>query len=245
MLEHVNIFGAFFGGILSFISPCVLPLVPPYLGYMAGVSLEELNRDQKQRKNNTKVFIASVFFVLGFSTVFIALGATASFIGSFLLAYSTVLAQIGGAFIILMGLHFLGVFRFSFLYKEARFQFGGQTATMTGAYIMGLAFGFGWTPCIGPILSSILLIAGAEETVGKGALLLASYSLGIGVPFMLAALFAKPFMQFMGKFKRHMQVVEWIMGIFLIITGVAFLTGYMQEVSYWLIEQFPQLATFG
>ncbi len=245
MLQDITIWGAFFAGVLSFISPCVLPLVPPYLGYIAGLSLDELVEQKSEKVDSRPVFFASLAFVLGFSTVFVALGATASLIGQLVTQYIQVLSYIAGAIIIVMGLHFLGVFRISLLYREARVQVARKPAGYFGAYIMGLAFAFGWTPCIGPILSAILFIAGSESTVSKGALLLASYALGLGVPFMLAALFAGPFMGFMARFRKHLGTVEKAMGVVLILTGIAFMTGQMAAFSFWLLETFPQFQTLG
>ncbi|MDD7908691.1 MULTISPECIES: cytochrome c biogenesis CcdA family protein [Pseudovibrio] len=245
MLEQVTILGAFLAGILSFVSPCVLPLVPPYLGYIAGMSLDELTQDEQEAARRNKVIIAAMFFVAGFSTVFVLLGASASFLGQFFLQHSQVLGYVAGGMIILMGLHFLGVFKIAFLYREARVQVNSTPAGFAGAYIMGLAFGFGWTPCIGPVLASILLIAGTEASVGNGMVLLASYALGIGVPFLIAAAFAGPFMNFMKGFRQHMQTVERVMGGLLVLTGIGFWTGYMQAFSFWLLETFPALGMIG
>ncbi|MTI16076.1 cytochrome c biogenesis protein CcdA [Rhodobacteraceae bacterium RKSG542] len=245
MLETVTIWGAFFAGLLSFVSPCVLPLVPPYLGYIAGLSIDELTAKDAAVANANKVFVAAVFFVAGFSTVFVLLGASASLLGQLVLQYSQILGYVAGVMIIIMGLHFLGVFRISLFYREARVQMDATPAGLGGAYLMGLAFGFGWTPCIGPVLASILLIAGSESSVGQGTILLLAYSLGIGVPFLLAAAFANQFMGFMARFRQHMGKVEKVMGGFLVLTGVAFLSGYMQEFSFWLLETFPVFSTIG
>ncbi|MEP3276394.1 MAG: cytochrome c biogenesis protein CcdA [Stappiaceae bacterium] len=247
MLQDLTIWGAFFAGVLSFVSPCVLPLVPPYLGFLAGVSLDQLTGEGEEGAESAKmrVFFASLTFVLGFSTVFVILGASASLIGQFVTQYLDVLGYVAGAIIIIMGLHFLGVFRIALLYREARVNVQRKPAGPIGSYLFGVAFGFGWTPCIGPILAAILAVAGSEDTVGQGALLLASYSLGIGAPFMGAALFAGPFLRFMQGFRKHMGKVEKAMGAVLVVTGVAFLTGQMANFSYWLLEAFPALSQFG
>lgn len=245
MLSEVTVFGAFVAGIISFVSPCVLPLVPPYLGFLAGASLDELTGEGEGKADPRRVFMTALLFVLGFSTVFISLGASASLIGQFVTQHVQTLAYIAGAIIIVMGLHFLGVFRIGLLYREARFHVDRKPAGFLGAYVIGLAFAFGWTPCVGPILAAILFIAGSEDTVYRGAYLLASYSLGLGVPFLAAALFAGPFMKFMSQFKRHMMTVERAMGVLLIVTGVAFMTGQMAALSYWLLEAFPQFASVG
>ncbi len=245
-IADISVFAAILAGALSFLSPCVLPLVPPYLCYMAGISVEDFQAGrQSDIATRRSVMFASLFFTLGFSTVFIALGAGASSIGGVLRAHMDLLAQIAGIVIIIMGLHFLGVFRLGFLAREARFQGSGTPATLTGAYIMGLAFAFGWTPCIGPVLGAILGVAGAQDTVGAGALLLGAYSLGLAIPFWIAASFSGLFMRFLTRFRRHLGRVEKIMGGLLVLTGVMFLTGGMQRMAYWLLETFPALSTIG
>lgn len=244
----VSIWAAFAAGVLSFLSPCVLPLVPPYLCYLAGVNLEELTgaQDEEQAKaSSRKAFLAAFVFVLGFSTVFVALGAGASAIGQLLREYLDILAKIAGVVIIIMGLHFLGVFKIRFLLMEKRYQASTAPATLIGAYVIGLAFALGWTPCIGPVLASILAIAASEESVARGAGLLAVYSAGLGVPFLLAAFAINGFLAFMKRFRRHLGTVEKIMGAFLVLTGIMFLTGFMQVVSGWMLEMFPQLANIG
>ncbi len=246
MIQDVTIIGAALAGVLSFVSPCVLPLVPPYLGFLAGVSMEQLSGREDDRFLATqRVFVSALFFVLGFSTVFVLLGATASFLGQFVRAYLDYLGYLAGAVIIVMGLHFLGVFRIGLLYREARVHVDRKPAGLIGAYLIGLAFGFGWTPCVGPILAAILFVAGAKDTVGQGALLLSAYALGLGVPFLVAALFAGPFLGFMKRFRKHMGLVEKTMGGVLVLTGIMFLTGQMAVLSYWLLETFPSLQTVG
>jgi cytochrome c-type biogenesis protein len=236
--------GAVLAGLVSFLSPCVLPLVPPYLCYMAGVSLDQLTGSSEVRVARRTVMLSAVAFVLGFSTVFVALGAAASAIGQLVRQHLDVLSLVGGIVIIVMGLHFLGVFRIPLLYREARVQHE-PAAGPIGSYVMGLAFAFGWTPCIGPVLATILAIAGSEATVGRGAGLLAAYSLGLGIPFLIAGLFAGPFMAFMGRFRRHLGTVEKVMGGLLVITGVLFITGNISQFSYWLLSTFPALGTIG
>lgn len=245
MLQEVSLLGALLAGVLSFISPCVLPLVPPYLGYLAGVSLEELSGEDVDQAAARKVFFTALAFVAGFSTVFIILGASASLIGQFVSQYLQYLSYIAGALIIVMGLHFLGIFKIGFLYQEARVQVERKPAGHVGAYLMGLAFAFGWTPCVGPILATILFVAGSEETTGQGAILLSAYALGLGIPFLLAALFAGPFLNFMKRFRKHMGTVEKGMGVVLVLTGVMFLTGQMAVLSYWLLETFPVFQNIG
>jgi len=244
-LLEATIGGAFLAGLISFISPCVLPIVPPYLCYLAGVSLEELTDEDRSAASVRNVFFAALAFVLGFTTVFVMLGASASFIGQAVTRHLDILSYIAGAIIIVMGLHFLGVFKIALLYREARVQVARKPAGVIGSYLIGLAFAFGWTPCVGPMLGTILFIASAEETVGQGAGLLAVYSLGLGVPFLLAAAFAGPFIEWAKKFRRHMATVEKVMGGMLVATGIMILTGQMAMISYWLLETFPAFAEFG
>ncbi|MBV2144372.1 cytochrome c biogenesis CcdA family protein [Falsochrobactrum sp. TDYN1] len=237
-------------GALSFLSPCVLPLVPPYLCYMAGVSVEDFRGDSKATiaaapRQRRSLAFAAFSFVLGFTTVFVALGAGASSIGAFLRMWQQEIAIIAGLVIIVMGLNFLGLLRFSFLSREARFQARNAPASPLGAYVMGLAFAFGWTPCIGPVLGPILTLAGGSSTVGEGAALLAVYSLGLGIPFLIAALFSGAFMRFLSRFRVHLGKVEKGMGVLLVIAGVLFLTGGMQSFSFWLLETFPALGRLG
>lgn len=241
----ITLWAAFGAGILSFVSPCVLPLVPPYLCYLAGVSLDELTGEERESEARARVFAAALTFVLGFTVVFVALGASASLIGQLVLRHVHLLGYVAGGVIIVMGLHFLGVFRIGFLNREARFQVERKPAGLLGAFVIGLAFAFGWTPCIGPVLAAILFVAGTEDTVTRGAGLLAVYSLGMGVPFLLAALFAGPFMRFMKRFRQHMGKVEKTMGALLVGTGVLFITGYMATMAFWLLETFPALGRIG
>ncbi len=211
---------------------------------MAGVGID----DFRSEKPDEKVFIrwallsSVIAFVLGFTTVFVALGASASTIGKFIGYYRDWFALAAGIVIIIFGLNFLGIFKIAFLFREARFQTQKTPAGLLGAYIIGLAFAFGWTPCIGPILGPIITLAGTKETVGEGAVLLAVYALGLAIPFMLAALFSSSFMRFLGAFRIHLGKVEKFIGVFLILTGILFLTGSMQDLSFWLLEHYPSLS---
>jgi cytochrome c-type biogenesis protein len=235
-------------GAISFLSPCVLPLVPPYLCYMAGVSVDDFRGDTPaagQARARGALLLAAVAFVLGFSTVFVALGAGASSIGAFLRAWQQELAIAAGIVIIVMGLNFLGILRIPLLSREARFQSGGKPASALGAYVMGLAFAFGWTPCIGPVLGPILTLAGGRDTVTDGALLLAAYSLGLGIPFLVAAMFSGAFMRFLQRFRVHLGRVEKAIGALLVVAGILFVTGGVQTASYWLLETFPGLGQLG
>jgi cytochrome c-type biogenesis protein len=244
MTPDVTLLAALLAGLVSFLSPCVLPLVPPYLVYLAGTSLERLADDDPATGSTRQTALAALLFVCGFSTVFVALGASASVVGSLIRAYSVELAIVAGIAIIVMGLHFLGVFRIGLLAREKRAEiirpFG-----LWGAYAMGLAFAFGWTPCIGPILATILAVAASETTVARGAGLLAVYSLGLGIPFMLAAFAIEPFAAFLVRFRRHLTHVERAIGGLLVLTGIAFLTGFVTTASFWLLETFPVLGRIG
>lgn len=243
---EVTYIGAALAGLISFLSPCVLPLVPPYLCFLGGTTFEQLSGEAEAPSGvNTRVVMSSFAFVLGFTTVFVMLGATATFLGQLVAENLDLLAKIAGAAIIIVGLHFLGLFKIPFLYREFRSQASSAPAGLIGAYLVGLAFAFGWTPCIGPVLAAILAVAAGEETVGQGISLLAVYSLGLGIPFILAALAFRPFMGFLQKFRRHLGTVEKVMGVMLVVTGVMFLTGSMNVIAIWLLETFPALATIG
>jgi cytochrome c-type biogenesis protein len=248
MLAEAHLYlGVALAGLVSFLSPCVLPLVPPYLSYLGGTTFEQLS-DEKglERAVWRRVVLASVFFVLGFSTVFIALGASASLIGQVIQTWRAELSFAAGLVIILFGLHFLGVLRIPFLLTEKRYQAEQSSASLAGAYVMGLAFAFGWTPCIGPILSTVLALAANEASLGAGVRLLAVYSAGLGVPFVMAAVAIRPFLSFMHRFRRHLGLMEKIMGLLLVLTGIAFLNVFewfsIQALGQWLIETFPGLA---
>jgi len=243
-LPNVPILAALAAGTLSFLSPCVLPLVPPYLVYLTGTSLERFADAEPEPRVWRETLGAALLFVFGFSTVFVALGASASAIGAVLRAYSSELAILAGIAIIAMGLHFLGLTPIAWLMREKRLEVP-KPVGLWGAYLMGLAFALGWTPCIGPILAAILAVAAAEATVLKGAGLLAVYSLGLGVPFVAAALAVEPFAAFLARFRAHLGIVEKAMGALLVLTGIAFLTGAIGEVSYWLLDTFPMLGKVG
>ncbi len=245
MIE-ISFVSALFAGALSFLSPCVLPLVPPYLCYMAGISFEQLKgADQETRASRISVLLPAFFFTLGFATVFVALGVGASSIGQLLRQSMDILSKVGGVIIIVMGLHFLGVVKIPILAREARFHGAGRPASLTGAYVMGLAFAFGWTPCIGPVLGAILAVAASKNTLFDGALLLSVYSLGLAVPFWIAAFFSGAFMRFLTRFRRHIGAVEKLMGAFLILTGLAFLFGFVADIAIWFQSTFPILSTIG
>ena len=239
-MPNVTVLAALLAGMLSFLSPCVLPLVPPYLVYLTGASLERFADKEAAPQVRRETMVAALLFVLGFTTVFVALGASASAIGALLRAYSYALGKIAGIAIILMGLHFLGVTRMAFLMRERRLSVD-KPVGLWGAYLMGLAFAFGWTPCIGPILGAILAIAGSEGTVARGAGLLAIYSLGLGVPFIIAAFAAEAFAAFLASFRAHLHMVEKAMGGLLVFAGIAFFAGWITDLGSWLLQAFPAL----
>lgn len=248
MALDIGYMSAIGAGAISFLSPCVLPLVPPYLCYMAGVSVDDFRAGGEQAAKSGARFAllaASIAFVLGFTTVFVALGAGASTIGRFLRVWQEPLALAAGIVIILMGLNFLGLIRIPLLSREARFQAQGKPASAIAAYVMGLAFAFGWTPCIGPVLGPILTLAGGRETVGEGALLLFAYSVGLGIPFLAAAVFSGAFMRFMARFRVHLGRVEKAIGALLVLAGIFFITGGVGNTAYWLLETFPALGQLG
>jgi cytochrome c-type biogenesis protein len=235
-------FVALLAGVISFLSPCVLPIVPPYLAYMSGVSVTEMQAGGSARM---KAGLAALFFVLGLSTVFLLLGFTASAFGAFFLQNQVLLSQISGVVVIVFGLHFLGVFRIPFLDREARLETGDTGGSAFGAYILGLAFAFGWTPCIGPQLGAILSLAASEASVARGTLLLGVYALGLGIPFLLAAVFLSRAIHLMNRIKRHMKLIERVMGVLLVAVGLALLTGAFTAFSFWLLEMFPALGMLG
>lgn len=242
----VTYFGALIAGLLSFLSPCVLPLVPPYLCFLGGTTFDQLTgEDETQSHVYQTVIMSSVAFVLGFTTVFVILGATATMAGQLVAENLPILARIAGVIIIIAGLHFLGVIHIPILHREARYHSDTRPAGLFGAYVIGLAFAFGWTPCIGPVLGAILAVAAGEDSIRQGVSLLFVYSLGLGIPFILAAVAIKPFINVMQRFKSHMAMVEKIMGALLVLTGILFLTNSMTLIAGWILQIFPGLATIG
>lgn len=233
---------ALLAGILSFLSPCVLPIVPPYLAYMSGISMQDLTED---RRGPSRATIPALFFVMGLSTVFLFLGFTASSLGRLFLTHRELFAQIAGVVVIVMGLHFLGLFRIPLLMREARLDAGDRGGSALGAYVLGLAFAFGWTPCIGPILGTIITLAATEGSVARGTSLLAVYALGLGMPFLLAAIFITRSMRLMNRIKPWLGTIEKAMGALLVLVGVALITGWLADFSFWLLEVFPALQAMG
>lgn len=243
---QISYVGALVAGFLSFASPCVLPLVPAYLCFLGGASLDQLTAENGVDKAlERRVFISSIAFVLGFSTVFISLGATATALSTLIAQNLDVLGKIGGVIIVIFGLHYMGAFRIGFLNLEKRFHMESKPSGFVGSYFLGLAFAFGWTPCVGPILATILMVAASSDSIAYGTLLLTIYAVGLGVPFLLAAFAVRPFMKFMGRFRKHMRKVEITIGSLLIVTGVAIFTGSLADAAWWLLDTFPFLLEVG
>ncbi len=230
-------------GVLSFLSPCVLPIVPPYLAYMGGITMTDIQNEARTARR--KALLPAIFFVMGLSTVFIFLGFTASLLGQFFLQNQILLARISGAVVIVFGLHFLGVIRIPLLDREARMDAGDKGGSTFGAYVLGLAFAFGWTPCIGPQLGAILSIAASEASVARGTTLLAVYAVGLGLPFLIAAAFIDRAQGLMGRMRPYMKTIERAMGVLLIVVGTALMTGAFSAFAFWLLETFPALGQLG
>ena len=235
---------ALVAGLLSFLSPCVLPIVPPYLAYMSGVTMGELG-GEADRTARRRVVLTALFFVLGLSTVFLLLGFTASAFGAFFLQNQTLFNTVAGIVVMIFGAHFVGAYRIPFLEREARLDAGDRGGSALGAYLLGLAFAFGWTPCIGPQLGAILSMAATEASLTRGTVLLAVYAAGLGIPFLMVAAFFPSLTGTMAWMKRHMEQIERIMGLLLWTIGLMMLTGGFASLSYWLLEKLPFLAEFG
>ena len=229
-------------GLLSFLSPCVLPIVPPYLAYMGGVSVSDMEDEAASCK---RVLQAAAFFVLGISTVFLLLGFAFSALGRMFLQVQDWFTIVAGIVVMIFGAHFIGIYRIGFLDREARMEMGDRGGSAFGAYVLGLAFAFGWTPCLGPILGTILGLAASEASVTRGTVLLAAYAVGLGLPFLLVAAFFPRLNGPMAWMKRHMDRIERISGLLLWTVGLMMLTGQFTAFSWWLLERFPALATLG
>ena len=231
-------------GLLSFLSPCVLPIVPGYLCFMAGTSLDKLKLDDSDEIKK-KVFSFSLSFVFGFSTVFVILGASATFLSNLVYEYLDFLRILGGIIIIIFGIHFMQIVQIPFLNREMRYQIENYRPGLGGSYVIGLSFAFGWTPCIGPILGSVLSIAASSETVTYGIVLLTLYSAGLGVPFLISAYAISGFMKFLSKIRNYIRIIEIFTGLLLILFGILILTNRIQELAFFFIKYFPFLAQFG
>lgn len=244
-MENVTILLAFFAGFASFISPCVLPIVPGYLSFISGVSFEEMTSAGARSEVRRRIFLNSLFFVIGFSLVFISLGASATFIGQVLREHLRLITIVAGAVIIVFGLHMTGLFRIPFLNYEKRFHAKGKPLGATGALLVGLAFAFGWTPCIGPILASILAVASQQESVLEGVVLLGFYSAGLGIPFILAGVSISIFYGPFNRLKRHLPKIEMASGILLVVVGILIMTNTLTMISAYISQWFPFLNELG
>ena len=251
MEENVTLLAAFAAGLLSFISPCVLPLIPGYLSFISGLSLDEMRGSVPVAASGAavavaappqarrRVLMASLAFILGFSIVFVTLGAAASAIGQFLLQRLPLLNRVAGAIIIVFGLHTMGVLRIEWLYQEKRVQTQRKPAGVLGTMLVGIAFAFGWTPCIGPILAGIMAVAGSKETVGEGVRLLAVYSMGLGVPFFASALAVNRFFGALSRIRRHYRTIEMVSGVLLVLIGLLIFTNQFARIAQWLTPYLP------
>lgn len=239
MDHNVTLLAAFAAGFLSFVSPCVLPLIPGYISFVSGVSLEEMRGESAVKASRSQVFLTSLAFVLGFSIVFVALGATATAIGKFLLDQLPLLSKIAGGILIIFGLHTMGVFRLAFLETEKRMQSQRKPAGPLGAMLVGVAFAFGWTPCIGPILGGILAIAGSKNSISEGVTLLAVYSLGLGIPFLLTSLAINQFFSATKRIRRYYHAIEVTSGVLLVAIGLLIFTGQLTIIVRYLQPYLP------
>ena len=235
----LNLLVAFSAGFISFLSPCVLPLIPGYISYISGQALDEIIKDNKS------VLLKTIFFSIGFSIVFISFGITASFIGKLLISYSNQLRIIAGIIIILFSLQFIGLINLKILNSETRFFTKNYNDNLIFPIIVGAAFGFGWTPCIGPILGSILALAAIEENISKGILLLSFYSLGLAIPFIISGILIDKFLFFSKSFRKYISTITKAGGAILLLTGIAILTGQLQVLGFFILEYFPSLGNIG
>jgi cytochrome c-type biogenesis protein len=245
METNISYLAALFAGLISFISPCVLPLVPAYISFISGVSVDELRSTERRQQTTFRLMLSSLLFIAGFTVVFVLLGATATVIGNFLLQNLGFLSKAAGVVLIIFGLHVAGLIKIPFLNYEARFQTGDKPKSAIGAFLVGGAFAFGWTPCIGPILGGILAIAGSQDTVGKGMLLLLVYSIGLGIPFFLTAAATQRLLRAMNRVKKHFKTVELVSGAFLVVIGVMMVFNLFTRLNGVLVKWFPWLTKIG
>lgn len=244
-ISNIGVLAAFLAGMISFLSPCVLPLVPGYLSYVAGVSVDEMRADAPSSRARMPAAGLGLCFVLGFSTVFVLLGAGAGLFGGALLAWRYELNIVAGVVVIAFGVFMLGVVRVPWLYRDLRFRLPSTRAQPVAAYVIGLAFAFGWTPCIGPVLGAILSVSAVSADAGGGIVLLAVYSLGLGVPFLLAAAFTRGLLDRLGAMSRAGVTLQRVAGVVMILMGLAMVSGQLSRFSWWLLETFPALGTIG
>jgi cytochrome c-type biogenesis protein len=245
MTGSVSLVTAFLAGIISFISPCVLPIVPGYLSFISGINVAQLKGSETPAGLARRVGITSGAFVLGFSSVFVALGAAATLVGYYLQQYKRELGMAGGVIIVILGLHTAGILPIKWLLYEKRAEVRAAPLGLIGAYVVGLAFAFGWTPCIGPILGAILLYASQQDTVGEGVLLLSAYSAGLGIPFIASGLAINGFFAAFGRLRKHMRQVEYVAGALLIGVGLLLMTDRLTLLANYVSRMFPFLTTIG
>ena len=238
--SQISLLIAFTAGVFSFISPCVLPLIPSYLTYITGISFDDLVENQSHSVRRLTLF-HSLFFILGFTLVFVALGASATYVGNFFQENQTLIRRVGGIIVILLGIHITGLVKLNFLEREKRFEFNDKPLGYLGSVLVGIAFAAGWTPCVGPILASILLYASTSDNVGGGIVLLVSYSLGLGLPFLISALAFNTFLAYFARFNRYLRIVSIVSGIFLVIIGLLLVFDYLSILSQYLNMLLPQI----
>ncbi len=232
-MEKISLFIAFGAGILSFFSPCILPLIPAYISFITGLSLDELRMPGDKRnnvENLQKILRQTIFFVLGFSFVFVALGATASYLGDIISQYEKMIRIVGGSVIIFLGLHVTGIFNIKQLEYEKKLRLSSKPANVFGAFVVGMVFAIGWTPCVGPALAAILGLAGTQKTIGKGIMLLSAYSIGLGVPFILTALAMNSFLNLFSKVRRYIKAISIVTGLLLIGVGILIIIGWPNTI---------------
>lgn len=231
-MENISLLVAFGAGILTFFTPCILPLIPAYICFITGLSLDDLRENKKQEKkigNTKKILLQTILFVLGFSFVFISLGATASFLGGFIYKYEKIIKIVGGSIIIILGLNVAGVFSIKRLQYEKRLHLKNKPVNMFGSFIVGVVFALGWTPCVGPALAAMLGLAGTQKTLTQGVVLLSIYSLGLGIPFVLTGLAINTFFNIFDKIKKHFKIISILSGVLLVIIGLLIITGWPRK----------------
>jgi cytochrome c-type biogenesis protein len=239
-MTDVNVFIAFAAGVFSFLSPCVLPLIPSYLSFVSGVSLEEMRSEQARSRVRSRVVLNSVAFIIGFSLVFVSLGASASFLGGLFLSYRNVIRILGGIFIVLVGLYLVGAFRLAALERYLQFDFKDKPAGYLGSVLVGITFAVAWTPCVGPILGATLALASTAGEVSRGTFLLSSYAAGLALPFFLSALAINSFLQFSKHMRGYIQAIHVLGGILLIVVGILLITDYMTFLNAYVLRFTPQ-----
>ncbi len=245
-MPDISYMGALLAGLLSFFTPCILPMVPFYLSYMAGISMNELKDDGEINAGaQRRLLISAIAFAAGVTSIFVMLGMGATALGSAFAQWKQPLSYVAAGILLVFGLHFLGILKIGLLYREARLESKAEPTTVAGAYVMGLAFGFGWTPCVGPALATILMVASGLGDISKGALLLLVYGVGMTAPFVIAALFAKPFLAWASRNRKYLGHVEKFMGVMLIVFAILIATNGVNLIAQWMIETFPSFGSIG